>query len=125
MLGLQTKSAISGSCPNLLSDHIDGEQVVAAGRKLKSHNYNKMKGNNNNNNKPFISNMLMKNHLLNVHVDIIISSAEAKAVAERSSVQPLSDLDMLPRYRQRSHSLDKVSNIQHVYNVFELYYSNH
>ncbi len=75
--------AISGSCPNLLEDNTNGPQHA---EKL---------------NKPFISN-LFKNHF-NIHVDIVISSAEAEDVAGISSLE-----DMLPRYRQRSLSLDKV-----------------
>ncbi len=109
--GLQTTSAMSGSCPSLLGDHIDG---VSVERNLL--NYNKQKCNNNN--KPFISNMLMNNNLLNVHVDIVVSSAEAAqdiAAGRSSLLQPLHrSSDMLPRSgRQRSHSLDKVSTRNH------------
>ena len=76
--------AISGSCPNLLEDNTNGQQHAEPL-----------------NNKPFISN-LFKNHF-NIHVDIIISSAEAEDLAGISPFE-----DMIPRYRQRSLSLDKV-----------------
>ena len=86
--GLQTKSGLCGSCPNLVDCESSNERPLDSRQKPS--------------NKTFISNML-----LNFHVDIFISSAEAEDIAESSK----SLSDMLPRYRQRSQSLDKVRKI--------------
>ena len=93
-------SGLSGSCPNLI-DRIEEEDID--GKRSNVLQNAKLHGQSN-----VIASALLK-PFANIHVDIIISSAEAEDIEKTSSLDSISD--MLPKYRQRSQSLDKVRNL--------------
>ena len=98
---LDTKGSVSTkSCPNLLDGVEDMDSGIVPSKKKKTH----------------INNTTSSVVLHSSDISVILSSAEAEDIHDQSSLDI--NTDMLLRYRQRSHSMERVSlmiKIDHVY----------